>query len=127
MLFAKEKPVKKIPFGDSWVTLQHLSKGQKDEIKSMLTELYTKLKDLDQETIEKMQNGESTEIPDALKSVYREISQVQYFKVTQAIKSWSAEEEPTEENVKALDESVFDVLSAEVDKMNELAEVERKN
>lgn len=128
MLFAKNKTTKKIPFGDDdWVVLQYLSKGQKDELKSQLTELYAQIQGVDQDTLKKMEAGDIDAVPESMRGIVREITKVEYFKLTQAIKSWSSEDEISEENIKALDEPVFDKLVLEVNAMNELSGEERKN
>lgn len=128
MLFAKNKQTKKMHFGDNdWVVLQHLSKGQKDELKSQLTELYASIKDVDGATLLRMKAGDVDAVPESMKGIVRQITKLEYFKLSQAIKSWSSEDEINEDNIKALDEPVFDELVAAVNVMNELSGEERKN
>lgn len=126
-LMAKNKPTKKVFFGDNNednVVLQYLSKGVKDSYNSQLAELSLSLKGVDPEALEKM---DTSTLPDSMAAVVGKINELNYYKLACAIKSWTAEEEVSEEAVKALDEEVFNKLIEEVDKMNDLGQTERKN
>jgi hypothetical protein len=126
-LMAKNKPTKKIPFGENnedFVVLQYLSKGVKDSYNSQLAELSLSLKGVDAAALEKM---DVSSLPESMAKVVGRISELEYYKLAHAIKSWSAEEEVSEEAVKGLDEEVFNKLVQEVNKMNDLGETERKN
>lgn len=126
-LMAKNKPTKKIPFGENnedFVVLQYLSKGVKDSYTSQLAELSLSLKGVDATALEKM---DVNSLPESMAKVVGKINELNYYKLACAIKSWSAEEEVSEEAVKDLDEEIFNKLIEEVDKMNELEFTERKN
>jgi hypothetical protein len=126
-LMAKNKPTKKVAFGENnedYVILQFLSKGVKDSYNSQLTELSMSLKGVDKEALEKM---DTSSLPDSLGTMVGKIQQLEYYKLAHAIKSWSEVEEVSEETVKGLDEVIFNQLIQEVNKMNELDVTERKN
>jgi division protein CdvB (Snf7/Vps24/ESCRT-III family) len=127
MLFAKNKPTKKEIFGDDYVILRHLSKGELDEYKARLAELSAQLQTIGKENIDKMGNGDITAVPESMGDIMKSIQSLEIYKVTTSIVKWSVEEDVNEENVKALDEEVFNKLSAAVDEMNKLKELERKN
>lgn len=127
MLFAKNKPTKTVPFEGGKVELQFLSKGVKDEIQSRLAALASSLSGIDQATLEKVQKGELDSIPESMVSLIRSIKAIEYYKLAHAIKSWSEDAEITEENVKELDEDIFNELVKTVNEMNELTPEERKN
>ena len=124
---AKNKPTKTVYFGDTkddFVVLQHLSKGVKDSYNSQLAELSLSLKGVDAAALEKM---DVNSLPESVATVVGKINELEYYKLTHAIKKWSEEEEVSEEAVKGLDEEVFIKLVEEVNKMNELGQTERKN
>lgn len=122
-LFAKNRPTKRIDIGEDWVELQHLSKGVKDEISSRLASLY---KGMDKSTLEKLQTGQ--DVPDTLIDAVSVVQEVEYYKLSHAIKAWSDQNTSiTVESVKALDEGVFNNISEAVNEMNELNKEERKN
>jgi hypothetical protein len=126
-LMAKNKPTKKISFGDNnedYVVLQYISKGVKDSYNSQLAELSLSLKGVDAAALEKM---DVSSLPESMAKVIGRISELEYYKLAHAIKSWSAEEDVSEEAVKGLAEEVFNKLVQEVNKMNDLGETERKN
>jgi hypothetical protein len=128
MLFAKNKTGKKVTFDGGWVELQYLSKGVKDDYKGQLAELYSQLSGLDKETIAKMEKGDLQAVPESMAGLVAKINQLEYFKLSKAIKKWSETETPiNEDTVKELDETVFDRLVKEVNEMNELTDGERKN
>lgn len=126
MLFASEKPTKKIAFDDAWVTIQHISKGTKDQHKARLTQLTAELQ-ADKRTMELIKADKEDELTPALAKSVEDINNLNYFLVTKSIKSWSSEQEINEETVKALDEKVFDEILKEIQKLNELSDLERKN
>lgn len=143
-MFAKNKPTKKLEFNGGWVELQFLSKGVKDEIASRLSSLFSgfdseTLKKIDkarkqkQENTQNEQQNETTvkedndDIPTEVAGMVGKIQAVEYYKLTQAIKAWSEDEAVTEDSIKELDDVVFDEISKEVDKMNELSKDEIKN
>jgi predicted DNA-binding antitoxin AbrB/MazE fold protein len=123
-LFAKSKPTKRVDLPDgAWVEIQNLPKGIKESFKSELADLF---KGVD---IKKGEDGEDEPdrktLPD---SFVQKIAEVNYRKLEKAIKSWSAEGVPvTIENIKELDEEIFDQILTAVNKMNELNDTERKN
>jgi hypothetical protein len=123
-LLSKNKPTKRIDFEGGFVVLQHLSKGVKDEIQSRLASLY---KDLEKVNIEKLK--ESNDIPEDFNmDVLRKVNEVQYYKLSKAIKVWSESDLAiTEEAVQELDEVIFQKISTEIDEMNTLNNTERKN
>lgn len=122
-LFAKNKPTKREEFEGGWVELQYLSKGVKDEVVSRLASLY---KGMDKSTLEKLKDSES--VPDNMIDAVSKVQEVEYFKLSHAIKSWSEKDvEITFETVKELDEVVFNQISKAVNEMNELSQEETKN
>lgn len=124
---AKNKPTKKVSFGDNnedYVVLQYLSKGVKDSYNSQLAELSLSLKGVDTAALEKM---DTSSLPESAITIIGKINELEYYKLAHAIKSWSAEEEISEESVKELAEEVFTQVVTEVNKMNELELTERKN
>jgi hypothetical protein len=127
MLFAKNKPTKKIHFGDDFIELRHLSKGELNDYQIQLAELSAKVSTIEKGTMEKMQNGDLSGIPDNVGSIVKQIKELEYSKVKSAIKSWTAKEEITLASVRELDEPVFDEVSKAVDEMNTLTDLERKN
>jgi hypothetical protein len=127
MLFAKNKPTKKMTFGDDWVELQHLSKGAKDNYQAKQIVLVSKLKSIDEATMKKIEAGDISSIPENMENIATDIMSLKYEMVTSAIVKWSSLEEITENNVKALDEAVFDEIENAISEMNTLNENERKN
>lgn len=124
-LFAKNKPTQKVEFEGGFVEVQFLSKGVKDEIQSRLTGLY---KGMDKATILKLQTGDESEIPTELFEVLGAVQSIEYYKLSHAIKSWSDNETPiNEDNVKEMDEEIFNTVLKKVNEMNELSQTERKN
>ncbi|MDF2791308.1 MAG: hypothetical protein K0S80_4410 [Neobacillus sp.] len=122
-LFAKNKPTKKVEFDGGYVELQHLSKGVKDEIASRLAALY---KGMDRATLEKMKDTD--DLPDNMIDAVSVVQEVEYYKLSHAIKSWSESEiKITIETVKDLDEEVFNKISKAVNEMNELNKQAEKN
>ncbi|WP_035430861.1 hypothetical protein [Bacillus sp. UNC322MFChir4.1] len=123
-LFAKNKPTKRVDFEGGWVELQFLSKGAKDHISSQLSNMFA---DMDSEAIKKMKLQNKDDIPAEMIGVIGKVQQVEYYKLSQAIRSWSEQEEITIETVKELNDEIFDLISKEINKMNELNLTERKN
>lgn len=121
-LLAKNKPTKRVEFEGGYVELQYLSKGVKDEISSRLAALY---KGMDRATLEKLKD--SNDLPDSMIDAVSVVQEVEYYKLSHAIKAWSEEVPPDIENVKELDEEVFNEISAAVNEMNELGKTEEKN
>lgn len=123
-LLSKNKPTKRVNFEGGFVELQYLSKGVKDHIKSSLAGLYKHLESLN---VEDLKN--SDEIPKDINmdELLNKINEVEYYKLSKAIKSWSENVEITVEAVKELDDEVFEKISNEINQMNTLNEVERKN
>lgn len=125
MLFAKNKPTEKLPFGDDYVELQYLSKGVLDEIKSRSLQAFASA---GPEAMKAMQSAKSDEdMPAELLSSVSGLMEIQHYKVSKAVVKWSSEEPINEESVKALDEDVFVQISNKVDEMNKLSSLERKN
>lgn len=122
-LLAKNKPTKRVEFEGGYVELQYLSKGVKDEISSRLAALY---KGMDRATLEKMKD--SNDLPDNMIDAVSVVQEVEYCKLSHAIKVWSENGVPiTVETVKDLDEEVFDKISKVVNEMNELGITNEKN
>lgn len=122
-LMAKNKPTNRVTFEGGWVELQHLSKGVKNQIQSRLVNLYGDLKDINVEELK----GKD-EIPEGTNLDFIDkINEIEYYKLSIGIKEWSEKEDITEDTVKELDEDVFKQISEEIDKMNKLSEVEKKN
>jgi hypothetical protein len=122
-LFAKNKPTKKIEFEGGWVELQYLSKGVKDEIASRLASLY---KGMDRATLERLKD--TNDVPDTMVDAVSVVQEVEYYKLSHAIKAWSEADVPINtDTVKELDEEVFDKISAAVNEMNELSKQDKKN
>ncbi len=123
-LFSKNKPTKRVNFEGGWVELQYLSQGVKDEIQSRLAGLY---KDLEKFDVNKLKDSES--IPDGINlNVIKKINEVEYYKLSKAIKAWSESDlSISEESVQELDGDVFQKISAEINKMNTLDQEQRKN
>lgn len=125
MLFSKSKPTETLTFGDSFVELQHLSKGVLDEIRSRSIKAFSTAGPA---ALAAMQNAkDESQMPAELLAQTGEMLKIQQYKVAQAIKTWSADEPVTEDNVRALEPSVFDEISKKVDEMNQLSQIERKN
>jgi hypothetical protein len=123
-MFSKDKPTKRIEFEGGWVDLQHLSKGVKDQITSRLS---SSLEGMDAEALKKLDKN-SDEVPVGAIGMVGKVQQVEYYKLSKAIKAWSAGEVAiTEESVQDLDDEVFNLISAEINKMNELSKEEIKN
>jgi hypothetical protein len=124
-LFAKNKPTKRVNFEGGWVELQHLSKGVKDEISSRLSSLFA---GMDEETLKKVNSDNKDDVPTGMINVVGKVQEVEYFKLSHAIKAWSENDTPiNEETVKELDEEVFNEISKAVNEMNELSKTEEKN
>jgi hypothetical protein len=120
-LMSKNKPTERVNFEGGFVEIQFLSKGVKDKINTDLASLY---KDL--EKIQNLKSGE--ELPDDVDlNVLAKINDVEYYKLSQAIKTWSEDEAITIESVKALDDDVFSEISNKVNEMNTLNKSEIKN
>jgi hypothetical protein len=123
-MFSKNKPTKRIEFEGGWVELQHLSKGVKDQITSRLS---ASLEGMDAEALKKLDKN-SDEVPVGAIGMVGKVQQVEYYKLSKAIIAWSAGEVAiTEESVQDLDDEVFNLISAEINKMNELSKEEIKN
>jgi hypothetical protein len=120
-LMSKNKPTEKVNFDGGYVELQFLSKGVKDKIQTDLASLY---KDL-----EKIQNiKEGKDLPEDIDlNVLSKINEVEYYKLSKAIKSWSEQEAITEETVQGLDDEVFSKLTQKINEMNALNRSELKN
>lgn len=124
-MFSKDKPTRRVDFEGGWVELQYLSKGVKNEIASRLSSMFV---GVDDETLKKLDFNNQNEIPTAMISVVGKVNQVEYYKLSKAIKVWSAADVPvTEETVSELDDEIFDLISEEVNKMNELNKQDEKN
>ncbi|MDQ0414236.1 hypothetical protein [Mesobacillus stamsii] len=124
-LFSKNKPTKRIEFEGGWVELQYLSKGAKDEIANRLSSMFA---GMDNEVLKKMDNFDKDDVPAAMIGVVGKVQEVEYYKLSNAIKSWSETDIPvTVESVKDLDDEVFDKISKAIDEMNKLKEEEIKN
>lgn len=124
-LLSKNKPTKRVNFEGGWVELQQLSKGVKDEIRSRLAGLYKELESINSEEL----RGKK-ELPDGVNmdEVLKKINDVEYYKLSKAIKKWSEPDlEVIEETVKELDDEIFAEISSVVDEMNTLNTIERKN
>lgn len=120
LMFSKNKPTKRVDLGDgNWVDLQFLSKGVKDAFKSDAADIY---KDLE---IDEEGKPKSNVIPEGMVG---KVNEIQYRKVSSAIKTWSAADIPvTVETVKELDEEAFDKIVEFVNEMNDLSAKEEKN
>jgi hypothetical protein len=121
-MFAKNKPTKKIDLPDNhWVELQYLSKGVKDELKSSVTKIFNKF---DPKLLDgKMDNPNIEFSPDFV----QKIQDIEYLKLVKAIRNWSADEIVNTENIKALDDTSYELILKAVNEMNELSEEEEKN
>jgi hypothetical protein len=122
-MFSKDKPTKRVEFEGGWVDLQHLSKGVKDQIASRLS---ASLEGLDPNQLKNLDKN-SDEMPAGMIGMVGKVQQVEYYKLSQAIKAWSADTTINEETVQGLDEEVFNKISEEINKMNELSKEEIKN
>lgn len=128
MLFARDLKTEKVTFDGGWVELMPLSKGALDEYQSRLTELTSKLKGVSKEQLQAIGNKEINDIPAFMVEVVREIKNLEYFKLSQAIKKWSETEvEITEDSIKELAVNIFDELVDKVNEMNSLTDTQRKN
>lgn len=127
-LFAKNKPTQKVEFEGGYVELQYLSKGVKDEISRRSTEIN---KDLPQEVVNKLRNNpnaEDKDIPVEIFGTVGKLMEIEYYKLSHAIRSWSDSDTPiTEDSVKDMDDEIFDLVSKKVDEMNALKQSEQKN
>lgn len=122
-MFSKDKPTKRIELEGGWVDLQHLSKGVKDQIASRLS---ASLEGIDPKELQNLDKN-SNEMPTGMIGMVGKVQQVEYYKLSKAIKAWSAQEVVTEETVQGLDEEIFNKISEEINKMNELSKEEVKN
>lgn len=122
-MFSKDKPTKRVEFEGGWVDLQHLSKGVKDQIASRLS---ASLEGIDPKALQGLDKN-SDEMPAGMIGMVGKVQQVEYYKLSKAIKAWSADTAITEESVQELDDEVFDKISEEINKMNELSKEEIKN
>lgn len=121
-LFAKNKPTKRVEFEGGFVELQYLSKGVKDEIKGRVTSMY---KGVD---IAKIQNAKNeSDIPPEMFDSIPKLLEIEYYKLSNAIRSWSDEAPINENTVKDLDEEIFNSILKSVNEMNELSPTEEKN
>jgi hypothetical protein len=124
-LLSRNKPTKRIEFEGGWVELQYLSKGVKDQIQSSLAGLY---KELETINVSDLKNEENIPKDIEMDKILQKINEIEYYKLSKAIKAWSEHDvEITVETVKELDDEVFSKISDEINKMNSLNEVERKN
>jgi hypothetical protein len=122
-LFSKNRPTKRLDFDGAWVELQHLSKGVFDEVQSRYTKLY---EGVDRKSLEQWQKTD--ELPDEIPlDIVAKTNEVEYYKVSHAIHSWSEEESITHDTVKELDSEVFDQILKEVNTMNKFTEDDKKN
>jgi hypothetical protein len=123
-LLSKNKPTERVNFDGGYVELQFLSKGVKDKIQTDLAALYEDL-----EKIQKIHNvKEGEELPkDINMDVLAKINEVEYYKLSRAIKSWSEDEPINEETVKGLDDEIFDQITSKINEMNTLNKAEIKN
>lgn len=122
-MFSKDRPTKRIEFDGGWVELQHLSKGIKDQIASRLS---ASLEGIDPAALKNL-NEKNTDMPPGMIAMVGKVQQVEYYKLSKAIKAWSAEFAVTEESVQELDDEIFSKISDEINSMNELNKTERKN
>lgn len=122
-MFSKDRPTKRIEFDGGWVELQHLSKGIKDQIASRLS---ASLEGIDPAALKNL-NKDSEDMPTGMIAMVGKVQQVEYYKLSKAIKAWSADMAITEETVQELDDEVFSKISDEINSMNELNKTERKN
>ncbi|KXG42878.1 hypothetical protein [Tepidibacillus decaturensis] len=122
-MFSKNKPTKRIDLPEgNWVELQYLSKGQKDILTSELAGMFKKMniQILDKDI--KMNNDDINE------NIVNKVNEVEYKKLSFAIKAWSANDvEINEDSIKDLDEEVYEKILDEVNKMNNLTEDDVKN
>lgn len=123
-MFAKDKPTKRIDFEGGYVELQYLSKGVKNQIAAELSSMFA---GMDSTSIKKSDFENKEEIPAAMIGVVGKVQEVEYLKISKAIRAWSSQDPITIETVKELDDKVFDVIVQEVDKMNGLTKTEEKN
>lgn len=125
-MFSKDKPIKRIPFDGGWVDLQHLPKGVKDQIASRLS---AALEGIDPQALKKLNinSDDNNDLPAGMIGMVGKVQQVEYYKLSKAIKAWSSEIAISEESVQELDEEVFNKISEEINTMNELSQTERKN
>lgn len=123
-MFAKDKPTKRIDFEGGFVELQYLSKGVKDQIASELSSMFA---GVDSESLKKLELDKKDEIPTAMIGVVGKVQEVEYLKLSKAIKSWSSSEPITIETVKELDDETFNRITKEVNEMNGLSKTEEKN
>lgn len=122
-MFSKNKPTKRVEFEGGWVDLQHLSKGVKDQIASRVS---ASLEGIDPKALQSLDKN-SDDMPAGMIGMVGKVHQVEYYKLAKAIRAWSADTAITEESVQELDDEVFNKLSEEINKMNELSKEERKN
>lgn len=124
-MFAKDKPTKKIEFEGGWVELQFLPKGVKDEITNQLTSMFSSV---DEATLKKIDFNNKDEVPTSMIGVVGKVQEIEYLKLSKAIKAWSASDVPISiESVKELDSVTFDLISKAVNEMNQLNKTEEKN
>jgi hypothetical protein len=123
-MFASDKPTKKLEFEGGFVELQYLSKGEKDQISNQLSSMFA---GVDEETLKKLDFKDKDNVPTAMIGVVGKVQEVEYYKLSKAIKAWSSEKEITIETVKDLEEELFDKISDEITRMNELSKGETKN
>jgi hypothetical protein len=114
-LFAKNLPTKRIEIGEgNWVEIRKLSKGFKDQLKGEATDVFKGM-DL---------KGELGTVPEGM---ILKVQEVEYRKLRASIVRWSADVDITIENIKELDEEVYNRILKEVDEMNGLSQEEQKN
>lgn len=119
-MFSKNRPKKRVDLPDNhWVELQYLSKGTKDVLKGATAEIFNKVDS-------KMFEGDMQDVEFSPNFVQK-IQEVEYQKLNCAIHAWSADVEVSIENIKELDDEVYELILGEVDKMNGLSEEEEKN
>jgi hypothetical protein len=124
-LFAKDKPLKRVEFeNDAWVELKYLSKGFKNQIENDIANIARgfefEYKD------GKVESKDGALLPE---DVLQKLHSIEYRKISAAIAKWSEgdKETITIDNVKQLDDEVYNKILMTVDEMNGLNETERKN
>jgi hypothetical protein len=122
-MFAKNKPAKRIDLGENnWAELQYLSKGVKDSIQAEISSLFkVNLKNMNT-------MNEADLLPEEMPEGFIDkLQEIEYRKLEKAIKTWSAKEEITVENIKELDDEPYEKISKAVNEMNGLSREEVKN
>lgn len=121
-LFVDEYSTKKVDFGDAWVKIRPLSRGEVDQEKAELAELGKGM-------IRGIKDGRAEINTDNIDSnvLANKVTELEYQRVKTCIVEWSSDREITVENIKKMPEGFYNKLLREIEALTSLSGEEVKN